>query len=363
MGRPPRGGAGGTAGTLIVRPWRAALHPPLRDPRFWIVQALVVLIAGFHLASDRAQLLHGSPFGASETIGLLLVPIGYAAAVFGLGPSVATALWAWVLWLPDLLLPHDEGHSGGDLVELVLITAVAAFVGVRIERERAARARAEQAEAEQQALRRRLVGAQEDERRRISRELHDEPVQRLVLLSQRLLAAQRAAGQLTPGPADQLVERIGAARHEALDVLGELRALARQLRPPVLDDLGLVAAVRALVAEPATPADRRCTVVGVPGRLPGPVEVAVFRIVQEALRNAERHASAHRIDVQLEFSASACRATVRDDGRGLSADHRPGLGIRGMQERAAGVGAELVISSHPEGGTAVTVSAPARVVS
>ena len=282
--------------------WRAALHPPLRDARFWTVQGLVVLIAAFHLASDWAQLLQGSPFAASETVGLLLVPVGYAAAVFGLGPSVATALWAWVLWLPDLLLPHDEGHSGGDVVELVLITAVAAFVGVRIERERAARARAEQAEAVQQALQRRLVGAQEDERRRISRELHDEPVQRLVLLSQRLLAAEQAARRLAPCPTDALIDRIGAARQETLDVLGELRALARQLRPPVLDDLGLVAAVRALVAEPAASVERHCTVVGTPGRLPGPVEVAAFRIVQEALRNAEHHARARRVDVQLELS-------------------------------------------------------------
>ena len=340
-------------------PWRSALHPPLRDARFWIVQALVVLIATFHLASDRAQLLHGTPFAASETVGLLLVPVGYAAAVFGLGPSVATALWAWVLWLPDLLLPHDEGHSGGDVVELVLITAVATFVGVRIERERAARARAEQAEAVQQALQRRLVGAQEDERRRISHELHDEPVQRLVLLSQRLLAAERAARQLAPCPTGALIDRIHAARYETLAVLSELRALARQLRPPVLDDLGLVAAVRALVKEPAGSAQRCCTVIGTPERLPGPVEVAVFRIVQEALHNVERHARARHVEVQLEFSPTGWRATVRDDGRGLSSHHHPGLGIRGMRERAAEVGAQLTITSHPGMGTTVMVSTPA----
>jgi signal transduction histidine kinase len=458
---------------MIARAWRDALHPPLRDPRFWLVQAVLVLIASFHLVGDQVGILRTTPFPASETVGLLLVPVGYAAARFGLGPSVATALWAWVLWMPDLLLPNDEGQPFADVLELTLITAVAVLVGVRIERERAARSAAERADAEHQAAERRyrslldahasptllldpagtvllanpaarrlfgagvggrtasqlglgpdwrdppagdapaarlltvgtgeaarefrvqstvvpgageaeegtvqvvlhdvtaearegrsarayandLVRVQEEERRRISQELHDEPVQRLVHLSQRLLSAERSAGAPRAEGAS-LAEPIRSARQEALDVIAELRALARGLRPPVLDDLGLVAAVRALLEEPGAPTERSFALEGTPRRLRAPVELAVFRIVQEALRNAERHAGGQRVSVCLAFSPTGCSATIADDGRGIAAGSTPGLGILGMRERAEAIGARLGIAPGPGGGTVVTVHVP-----
>ncbi len=457
---------------MIARAWRDAVHPPVRDARFWLVQVVLVAIASFHLLGDQVGVLRTTPFPASETVGLLLVPVAYAAAAFGLGPSVATALWAWVLWTPDLFLPNDEGQPYADVLELALITAVAVLVGFRIERERAARAAAERADAEHLAAELRyrslldahvsptllvdatgtvvlanpaaralfgagvtgssatelgieaswlaeagegpsrapvltvgrgeaarelrvqtavvagvgspgedavqvvlndvtaearsgrtarayandLVDVQEDERRRISRELHDEPVQRLVHLSQRLLVAEQATAATAYGPA--LAEPIRVARQEALDVIAELRSLARGLRPPVLDDLGLVAAVQALLEEPDSGVARSLVVQGAPRRLAPPVELAVFRIVQESLRNAERHAGAAHLVVCLAFSPEGCRATVTDDGRGLAADSLPGLGVLGMRERAEVVGARLEMGPSPHGGTAVSVTVP-----
>ena len=455
---------------MIARAWRDALHPPLRDPRFWVVQVVLLLIAAFHLLGDQVGVLRSTPFPASETVGLLLVPIGYAAAAFGLGPSVATALWAWVIWMPDLLLPNDEGQPFADVLELTLITAVAVLVGFRIERERAARATAERADAEHQAAEQRyrslldahasptllidaagtvvlanpaarqvfgdtitgspvtevgiedgwrttdvdgttpahslvvgtgndarefrvqstvvaglgtpaeqtvqvvlhdvtaearegrsarayandLVKVQEDERRRISQELHDEPVQRLVHLSQRLLAAERAAGLAAGGEA--LADPIRDARQEAIDVIAELRALARGLRPPVLDDLGLAAAVQALLDEPKGDAVRTLDVEGTPRRLAPQVELAVFRIVQESVRNAERHSGATHINVCLAFSPEGCRATIADDGTGIATDAAPGLGLLGMRERADAVGAHLEVGPGRQGGTTVAVT-------
>ncbi|MGC8462118.1 MAG: ATP-binding protein [Acidimicrobiales bacterium] len=461
---------------MIRRALWDACHPPLRDVRFWVVQVLVVAIAGMHLVVDQAGLLRTTPFPASETVGLLLVPVAYAAAAFGLGPSVATALWAWVVWTPDLLLPRDQGQPYADLVELTLITAVAVLVGFRIERERTARAAAEQADADHRAAehryrslldahvsptlvvdetgtvvlanpaarllfgdgvtgslaaslgiemdgrartepaadhtsrhagRRLVVGAgdgarelrvestvvtgldasgleavqvvlhdvtsetregrdarafasdlvevQEEERRRISQELHDEPVQRLVRLSQRLLAAEEAAARSANAEA-VLPASIRTARSEALEVIAELRALARGLRPPVLDDLGLVAAVQAFLDEPGGTTVRSLVVDGTPRRLTSPVELALFRIVQESVRNAERHSGATAVDVTMTFTPEACRVTVADDGSGFAADAPRGLGLLGMGERAEAVGARLEVGPGPSGGTTVTVA-------
>ncbi|MCL4414895.1 MAG: hypothetical protein M1522_09170 [Actinobacteria bacterium] len=177
-----------------------ALRAALRDRRFWAVQAMLLVIATAHLLVDTEGLLRSTPFPASETVGLLLLPVGYAAASFGLGGSVATAIWACVLWLPDLMLPNDQGQPWADLVELALVVTVAVLIGLRIESERSAHARAERAEEEHAAAeaRRRkvaqayandLVRVQEEERLRLSHELHDEPVQRLVRLDQRLRSA------------------------------------------------------------------------------------------------------------------------------------------------------------------------------
>ena len=461
---------------MIRRALWDACHPPLRDVRFWVVQVLVVVIAGMHLVVDQAGLLRTTPFPASETVGLLLVPVAYAAAAFGLGPSVATALWAWVVWTPDLMLPGDRGQPYADLVELTLITAVAVLVGFRIERERTARAAAERADADHQAAEQRyrslldahvsptlvvdetgtivlanpaarslfgdgvtgrlvatlgievdgwargeptavpasgsaghrlvvgvgdsarelrvestvvtglgapgleavqvvlhdvtsetregrdarayasdLVEVQEEERRRISQELHDEPVQRLVRLNQRLLAAEEAARGSTSTVVG-VSASIRTARSEALEVIAELRALARGLRPPVLDDLGLVAAVQAFLDEPGGTTSRSLVVDGAPRRLTSAIELAIFRIVQESVRNAERHSGATKVGVTMSFTPDACRVTVADDGSGFAVDAPRGLGLLGMEERAEAVGARLKVGPGPQGGTTVTVS-------
>ena len=118
------------------------LQPPLRDPRFWLVQVVVIGLAAAHLIVDIISSPESSAFPSGLPVGLLLVPVGYAALRYGLSGSVATAVWATVLWLPDLLLPNDRGHSYDDLTELALVIAVAVFVGYHIDGERSERYRA-----------------------------------------------------------------------------------------------------------------------------------------------------------------------------------------------------------------------------
>lgn len=125
----------------------SALHPPFAQKGFWVVQAVVVAIAVAHLAADIDVSLEVRAFPGGLPVALLIIPVAYAASRYGLAGSAATSLWATVLWLPDLLLPHDRGHVGSDLVELALVDFVAFFVGQRIEAERRARAGSDRATA------------------------------------------------------------------------------------------------------------------------------------------------------------------------------------------------------------------------
>jgi hypothetical protein len=111
---------------------RRALHPPLSGTAFWVVQASVVALTIVHLILDHTSVVD-APALASVPVAALFVPVACAALRFGLHGSAATALWATVLWIPDLATPHHHGDPGSDLVSLLLIDTVAVIVGQRIE--------------------------------------------------------------------------------------------------------------------------------------------------------------------------------------------------------------------------------------
>jgi signal transduction histidine kinase len=212
-----------------------------------------------------------------------------------------------------------------------------------------------------QTLSRQLLKAQEEERRRIARELHDEIGQSLTAVRINLQRAMSSAEVPTILPylkeSDGLVDR----------VLQQVRHLSLDLRPAVLDDLGLVAAVRWSL-------DRTCRRAGLLGQvaadppeilLPSEIATACFRIVQEALTNVVRHAGAHRVDIALTRSGDHLELVVRDDGRGFdvaaerqSALRGGNLGLLGMQERVALLSGRLEIESTPGQGTTVVVRLP-----
>jgi signal transduction histidine kinase len=210
-----------------------------------------------------------------------------------------------------------------------------------------------------------VLRGQEEERRRIAQELHDEPMQALVTLCRRLDAlAQRHA---LPAAAVSALEPI---RGLAEAIVQELRELAHGLRPPSLDDLGLVASLRQQVSRFAarTGTETAFEVQGDARRLPPDAELGLFRIAQEALRNVERHAAARRVLVGVGFREREVWLVVRDDGVGFtlpsppaSAGHAdgPGLGLLGMRERAALLGGRLEVGSAPGQGTTVRVTVPA----
>jgi two-component system sensor histidine kinase UhpB len=206
-------------------------------------------------------------------------------------------------------------------------------------------------EAERRGAAGHVARAQEDERRRVARELHDGVGQTLTGL---LLQIDRAARLL---PADELEEVRAAAR----GALEDVRAIARGLRPEVLDDLGLPSALHALAASFAR--STGITVLrSISADLPAlgqERELAAYRIAQEGLANAARHADATEIELALRRTPTGVRLSVRDDGRGLSPGEptTPG-GLRWMRERALLVGGELRLVAPPEGGTLVQLDLP-----
>ncbi len=331
---------------------RQAFPLPLRDRSFWAVQAAVVVLAAAHLCFDLVAWPKHSFITDTVPVAVLLIPVSYAALRYGLSGSAATAVWATVLTLPDLFTSNIPGHVGNDLIELAVVVAMAIFVGLRIDSEHAQRDRARRSA-------RLLLRAQEEERRRIAREIHDEPLQLLVHLSRHLERLEQTTGR--GDPESGIAAELGRARRETHDITERLRLLLGGLRPPALDKFGLVAALRGLLVRAEEGLDGRAELVvrGEETRMPPEVELGAFRITQEAVNNVVRHAGAHRLGVTLSFGPEVFAVEVVDDGHGFDPAEvrmRPEgarLGTMGMHERAEILGGTLEIDSKQGRGTTV----------
>lgn len=250
---------------------------------------------------------------------------------------------------------------GAALAANLAIAFVAILYAGRLEdRLRFQREKDRQNARELQLLSARLVAAQEEERRTISRELHDEVGQVLSAIKVDLTLAQRAIEQ--QGVAAAALEDIQRMTDGALHTV---RDLSQLLRPAVLDDLGLAAAVDGLLRGLARRHQVQVTLVqeGHTERLPMDAEVAAFRIVQEALTNVARHAGASRCTVRLRGTRDELAIDIEDDGRGFDPEARPterrGLGLIGLRERVAERGGTISIDSGLGRGTRVSVRIPA----
>lgn len=208
-----------------------------------------------------------------------------------------------------------------------------------------------------EAERRRAGGAalraQEEERARVARDLHDEVNQSLTGLLLRLEAVREAAPP-------ELEPELAETRTLANQAMRELLSLARQLRPTALDDLGLAAAIAGQVEQlERSGLSAELTTEGDFSDLDNDVQLVVYRVAQESLTNAARHSEAQQIAVTLRRSGDAVELEVADNGRGFAFEQSErGLGIGGMRERALLIGAELTIESRPGEGTTVRLSIP-----
>ncbi|MBT2441889.1 HAMP domain-containing sensor histidine kinase [Streptomyces sp. ISL-36] len=308
--------------------------------RIFVMNASLLVLATLLLLSPWVTV--SSPVRFKEAI---VVIAGVLAML------VANALLFWYALNPikrlsramvkaDLLTPGVRAEAVGPAEMAGLVHTFNAMLD-RLESERATSSA-------------RVAAAQEAERRHLARELHDEVGQALtaVLLQLKWLADRAPA---------ELRDDLRSAQETTRESLDELRRIARRLRPGVLEDLGLTSALRALAADFTTTGIR----VGhrnepVLPALTQEVELAIYRVAQEALTNAARHSGADRVDVELRHGTlGGVELVISDNGRGCHGAPE-GSGIHGMRERALLIGAQFTLQTNAEGGTSVRLRVPVR---
>jgi two-component system, NarL family, sensor histidine kinase UhpB len=306
-----------------------------------------VLLANAAVLAIATLLLLFSPieisFPVTATQALILV-VGFVVSVM-LNMALLRGVIAPLRRLAETMRsvePLEPGRRlairGADADVSALATAFNEMLD-RLENERRESARA-------------VLLAQESERQRIARELHDEVGQVLTGVVLELEHAARRAG-------DPEAAQLATAREAVRRSLEDVRRIARELRPEVLDDLGLQSALRSLCTTAAAHeelhVERRLEL---EDTVSPEVELVVYRVAQESLTNVMRHSGASEVLVALRHVDGGLRLVVRDDGRGLPAGADGGTGIAGMQERALHIGGRLTVSSPSAGGTEVRLDVP-----
>jgi two-component system sensor histidine kinase UhpB len=318
-------------------------------PLFWrvsLTNALVFLVGTLVLAFSPATV--SSRVLASEAV---VLAVGFAVIL------VLNALLLRSLLLPldrlthtmrevDLRTPGVRLHAAEDGPAGALVEGFNDMVH-RLEEERGAST----------AM---ALAAQEDERRRIAQELHDEVGQSLTVVLLGLRRARDRAEELDPA----LAELLASAQETTRDGLEEVRRIAQRLRPGMLEDLGLLASLSSLASHASQTAGIEVTRAFAPGLPPldPATELVVYRVAQEALTNVVRHAQASRAELGLSRQGGSLVLRVVDDGRGMNPRQAEGAGIQGMRERAQLVGGTLEIRDREGGGAEVrlVVKAAAR---
>ncbi|HEY7706408.1 MAG TPA: sensor histidine kinase [Gaiellaceae bacterium] len=329
-----RGHDDGVLERLSVRYRRTSLYA-----RVVVINATIV--AGATVVLALTPVTVGYPIALQEAVvlilGVLMVAVANALVLrisFGALATVVARMKTVDLLRPRERLPVVGGPE---------MRAVVAGFNQMLER----------LEEERRESSRRTLAALEGERRRIAQELHDE-------IGQRLTGLLLQLGNIVPDAPGGIAQRVRAIQEEARATLDEVGLLAWQLRPGILDDLGLLRALQALVEsfEEQTQIRVRSSL---PPRLPmltSEDELAVYRIVQEALTNAARHAGAARIDLIVALQRERLSVTVADDGVGLRPGRDERAGMRGMRERALAIGGTLAIESRPSSGVRVALELP-----
>ena len=307
-----------------------------------VTQALRLPYAAINLKQDGEDVIAASSGRATDE--LTHLPLVYQSEHIG----------------DFLLAPRARGESFSS-ADQVLLADLARQAGIAVHAVRLT-TDLQRLTKELQHSRTELVTAREEERRRLRRDLHDGLGSVLASLNWRA-GALRLLLSRDPVAADALVVE---QQNTIQAAIGDIRRLVYNLRPPALDELGLIGAIREQAAKQSAPAGRDSALglhveVVAPDHLlalPAAVEVAAYRIVQEALANVVRHAQAHRCWICLSYENDLLHVEVSDDGIGLPESSRAGVGLLSLRERAAELGGTCDIVRMPEGGTCVRTCLP-----
>ena len=353
-----------------------------RKPGFWLILLLLLLITLPHYEEALQHPAFLSQLTANLSLDrhafervLYLAPIVWAGFLFGSRGAFITSLAALAGMLPRAVF--ISLHTVDALFEtgaVFIIGNVLAISFASLRKEREYRTQLEAARQEQQKIAGELTvmqqnlrfylqqttRAQEEERKRISHELHDDTIQALVALSRQLDAL--ASGN--KGLSEENRLRMEELWQQTDNILRGVRRLSQDLRPAALDSLGLLPALEWLASNVTEHAGiaTDINVVGKERSFSEEATIALFRITQEALRNVWRHSGATSAQITVEFDDTSTRITVTDNGKGFNLPENRGdlardgrRGRAGMQERAQLVGGTLKVQSQPDKGTIITV--------
>jgi signal transduction histidine kinase len=344
-----------TKGSFEKHKLNLIFSPALRYWRFWAAQSAVFGLAVVHYYFE----IHGltSVLGNFYflPISMFWAPVLYVALTFGFASAAVTAILTIAISVPNFVIWHQGIARFWEIADVVISAGVAVLLGYVVEQRRAA-----QTAAKLSAFH--AIRAQEDERQRISRELHDDTVQSMIGICQKLDTIKCLSLDLPPSVSLELAE----ARQSVVDTVDNLRNFIRTLRPAILDGFGVVASIRRLLANTMerTGINTELKVVGEERRLATEIESSVFRIAQEALRNVERHSKATRAEIIIEFAPGEIVLDICDDGIGFqlpSSTYFPSIGkfgLLGILEYTNLLGGKLNINSKPAMGTRIRVTFP-----
>lgn len=313
---------------------------------------------------DQELINFASPLVA-DLIVLVLLPLSWLPLVRASAGSLSwravlslrAVRFQWMLLSVGLLVSIADffDNSIGELAWLIFLVPLLTIywlilLSIRLHEQASTLRQSLQRQEELRQYASTITRVQEDERRRLARELHDDTAQALVALGRGLESLKQ---QAAPGDARWLNE----LQELADQTLEGVRRACRDLRPSVLDDLGLRAALEWLsgtYSARGVACTFLCSGQDIP--LPPEAEIALFRIAQEALSNIWRHAHARTSTLAFHYLPTAVRLSIRDDGQGFDEERPWGMGLTGMRERALLIGADLTIASSPHRGSTVEVS-------
>jgi len=319
---------------------------------------------------EIATALHGCPctVALTDKQPIVVAPLpercplreGKLANARAIASHVTVPILAHATVLGVLGIASADAHAFS-AAEVKLLEAIGQQLGVAIENARLWDDLREKERVRGQLLEK-VIGAQEEERKRIARELHDDTGQAITSL----MVGLRVASETME---NESRARLGDLRDIAAQSLESVKRLARELRPALLDDLGLAAALERYIANYRTNfglnTDLQMTGFRNGDRVSPHIELALYRIIQEALTNIAKHARAQNVSIVVERKTRAVIAIIEDDGRGFdartlfeSAPEESKLGLHGMRERAELVGGRLQIESTPGVGSSVFVEIP-----
>ncbi len=332
----------------------------ISNPHFWIVLALFAVGIVIHypqqvlsISSDSLFSFLGLTRHTMERV-LSLTPTIYAGLSFGLKAGLAGLGGSLLIILPRAIFISSSPLDA--LLESVGVILIGGLAILWLEQNRKKNER-------HQRLLVRLESAQEEERQRIARELHDGTTQDLVILLHQMEKFTSITDYLSPQDAT-LLEGMWQQTSKTLD---EVRRFIQDLRLPILDDLGFLPALEWLTSDLTKQSGIAVdmAVLGPVRRFPHETELVLFRVAREALRNVWKHSEVSRAWVTVEFGNAKAVLTVKDDGKGFELtksieglSFRGKLGLIGMQERVQHIGGKLTLQSEPGKGTTVIVEVP-----